>query len=150
MGEPQRNGFFSAASSPAQVSGSFAGNAGTDRGRALLIMKESTDTRMATVQPQPGPSPWPGHLHSPDDDAQQTSHDLGARASQLHHAAGSQSTNDFLGFAVLTVQTRVRRATYSFAERPSVPHMGGVGRDRAGYVVSFPQRAAAHSLHRSA
>lgn len=57
---------------------------------------------------------------------------------------------DFLAFAVLTVQIRVRRDTYSFAERQSAPHMRGAKRDRDGYVVFFPQCAAAHSLHRNA
>lgn len=57
-----------------------------------------------------------GHLHSPTD-AQQTSRDVCAGVPQLHHAAGTQGTNDFLGFAVLTVQMRVRKATYSSAER---------------------------------
>lgn len=93
-----------------------------------------------------GHGSWSGHLHSPAD-AQQTSHDVGAAVSQLHHAAGSQGTNGFLGFAVLTVQMK---DTYSSAERQPAPRMGGMGGDTAGYVVSFPQRPAVHSLHRSA
>lgn len=96
------------------------------------------------MEPEPGPSLQPGNSHRPAD-AQQTSCDRGAGVSQL-----CQGTKDFLAFVVLTVQMRVRRDTHSFAEKQSAPHMRGAKRDRDGYVVSFPQRAAAHSLHRNA
>lgn len=100
-------------------------------------------------QPEPGPSLQPGNLHRAAD-TQQTSCDWGAGVSQLCHAVGSQGMKDFLAFALLTVQMRVRRDTYSFAERQSAPHMRGAKRDKDGYMVSFPQCAAAHSLHRNA
>lgn len=108
-------------------------------------MKDSLGTRTARAWPKPAAR----DSHSPDD-TQQTSCDRGAEVSQFCHAVGSQGMKDFLAFAVLTVQTRVRRDTYSFAERQSAPHMRGAKRDRDGYVVSFPQCAAAHSLHRNA
>lgn len=75
-----------------------------------------------------GHGSWSGHLHSPAD-AQQTSHDVGAAVSQLHHAAGSQGTNGFLGFAVLTAQMK---ATYSSAERQPAPRMGEWGETQLG------------------
>lgn len=105
------------------------------QGQTVAMPLLSRKTVQAQGWPQPGPSPWPGHLNSPDD-TQHTSRDLGARVSQLHHAVGTQGTNDILEFAVLTAHTKVRRPAHSFAERQSAPHMGEVGRARARYVVS--------------
>jgi len=47
----EMNGFSSCASSSAQASGSSAGNARTDHGRALSLMKDSMGTRTATAWP---------------------------------------------------------------------------------------------------
>lgn len=138
--EPQRNGFFSSASSPAQPKQTEALLEQT-----MAVPPSLMKDRMGTWSQSLALACSQG-THTD----QQTSCDRGAGVSQLCHAVGSQGTKDFLAFAVLTVQMRIRRDTHSFAEKQSAPHMRGAQRDRDGYVVSFPQRAAAHSLHRNA